>query len=394
MEKHLLFYVHNYPGFGGIEKVTTILANYFACSKNWKISIISFAQNNVDKLLEDLDNRVNFLEMPNSLEFNANENRSYLLRFLTENEIFAIIFQDSYADIHNLLIEINKSFNIPIITVEHNDPFNQLKTLIDFQNRRLYFRSARETIVKLLFPYIKYKAFIRESSRRRFLYNNSKYYILLSDKYFSEFIEVSKIKKTNKLVAINNPITITAKPADVDTKKKQLLFVGRMALVKNVRLLIKIWQNLYKDFPEWEFVLVGNGEERSFLESYVKDNNIPRVCIVDFTNNVVPYYKEASIFCMASLHEGFPLTLVEAMSMGVIPVAFNTFSSITDIIKDGENGFLINPWDTDKYIECLRNLMNNDVYRKKIAVKAQGNADKFALSTIAQKWFDLIERIN
>ncbi len=268
--------------------------------------------------------------------------------------------------------------------------------LINLKNRQktlLYFRSPKETIHKLLYPYYKWKTFKNDFSRRRYKYNKSKYYILLSDLFFSEFRDITKITKTDKLLAINNPITITNDSIDFRRKKKQLLFIGRMDPTKNVKLLIQIWQNLYNDFPDWEFVIVGDGEEKESLHDYVESNNIQRVSFEGFKTNVVPYYKDASIFCMASIFEGQPLTLTESMLMGVVPVAFDTFASITDIIKNGVNGFLIKPWNIDEYTDCLKMLMNNEKQINIISRQAQLSSDRFALSNIGKQWVRIVNNI-
>ena len=68
--------------------------------------------------------------------------------------------------------------------------------------------------------------------------------------------------------------------------------------------------------------MLAMAKKEESLHDYVESNNIQRVSFEGFKTNVVPYYKDASIFCMASIIEGQPLTLTESMLMGVVPVAF------------------------------------------------------------------------
>ena len=153
--------------------------------KNGKLQLF-LSQKYTDELINELDSRVIFLKMPNSTDLDSEENRNFLFKFLQTNTIDVIIFQDSYANIHKILFEVNKSFNTPIITVEHSSPFNVLMNLKNRQKTLSYFRSPKETIHKLLYPYYKWKTFKNDFSRRRYKYNKSKYYILLSDLFFSE----------------------------------------------------------------------------------------------------------------------------------------------------------------------------------------------------------------
>ncbi len=77
MNKHVLYYIHHYPGYGGIEKVTTILANHFVENEEWEVTIISFSQKYTDELINELDSRVIFLKMPNSTDLDSEEKRNF-----------------------------------------------------------------------------------------------------------------------------------------------------------------------------------------------------------------------------------------------------------------------------------------------------------------------------
>ena len=79
-------------------------------------------------------------------------------------------------------------------------------------------------------------------------------------------------------------------------------------------------------------------------------------------------FKLATILCMTSASESFGLVLVEAMSYGVIPFAFNSFPAVTDIIQNGINGFLVEPFDIEQYAERLLTFcLVSDKEKSKIA---------------------------
>lgn len=70
------------------------------------------------------------------------------------------------------------------------------------------------------------------------------------------------------------------------------------------------------------------------------------------------FYKKSLVSCMTSNFEGFGMVLVEAMQYGCVPFAFDTFTALHDIIDDGVNGFIIPPFDEDKYAETVERFVH------------------------------------
>lgn len=92
---------------------------------------------------------------------------------------------------------------------------------------------------------------------------------------------------------------------------------------------------------------------------------------------------------MTSLSEGWGLTLTEAQQMGCVPIAFNTYASLTDIITDGYNGFIIEDNDLDSYVTQMKQLMLDARLRKKMAANASESSRRFEKHSIGKQWNDL-----
>ena len=144
--------------------------------------------------------------------------------------------------------------------------------------------------------------------------------------------------------------------------------------------MVEIWSRICKRLPDWRFLIVGDGPERQTLEDAIRQRGIERMEMVGFSNYVVSYYQKASIVCLTSQYEGWPLCLAEGQAYGVVPVAFNCSAGIRDIIdKPGKNGLLISPYDCNKYAkELLR-----------IALDTQQLALMSAMSLIKAKDYDM-----
>ena len=145
------------------------------------------------------------------------------------------------------------------------------------------------------------------------------------------------------MIAIPNPNTYPAQENTDFLKKKQILYVGRIEWrQKRVGRLIDIWKRIYKKFPDWELVIVGDGPIRQDIGTESLKDGSGLFSPVGKT--LRPFYRDASILCLTSDFEGWGMVLTEAMTFGAVPVAFNSYAAITDIIDDGKNGLLVPPF--------------------------------------------------
>ena len=125
------------------------------------------------------------------------------------------------------------------------------------------------------------------------------------------------------------------KPLDVSYvyKTKEIIYVGRLDFVqKRVYRVIDTWNYLEEKFPDWRLTIVGDGGDRDNLEGHVKALGLKHVSFEGF-QSPIDYYKRASLLMLTSDFEGFPLVLAECMSFGVVPVVYNSYAAVGDIIS-------------------------------------------------------------
>jgi glycosyltransferase involved in cell wall biosynthesis len=96
---------------------------------------------------------------------------------------------------------------------------------------------------------------------------------------------------------------------------------------------------------------------------------------------------------MTSAYEGFPMALLESQQQGVVPVAFDTFASLHDIVEDGVNGLVIPPGDLGAYARCLMGLMADRNRREDMAMNGVQSCRKYSEDAIAKQWVDLFEAV-
>src|SRR5690606_26708162 len=129
-----------------------------------------------------------------------------------------------------------------------------------------------------------------------------------------------------KVVCIPN--SIPEVQDSLPEKSKTILHVGRLNIhQKRSDLLLDVWARVHAALPDWQFIIVGDGEYKETIDRQILSRALPRVQTVGY-QNPTNFYRQSSLFVMTSAFEGFPNVIIEAQSFGVIPFAFNSFSSL------------------------------------------------------------------
>lgn len=158
-----------------------------------------------------------------------------------------------------------------------------------------------------------------------------------------------------------------------DKEEKILLFVGRLAKQKNIPFLLKCFQKIIKDFSNTRLVIIGEGREEIQLKELAKELRIENK--IDWIKGVpyfkIPqYFKAADIFVLPSLYEGFARVLMEAAMAGK-PIVSTNVGGTEDIIKNGENGFVISQGNERDFIEKILFLLQNPTIAQEMGKKGQ-----------------------
>ena len=144
----------------------------------------------------------------------------------------------------------------------------------------------------------------------------------------------------------------------------QILTVGRLLIIepgKGVDTVIRALPTVLQAAPHAFFVVVGDGDQRPFLEGLADDLGVRhKVLFVGHVGEreLKDYYKKATVVVMPSRQEGFGLVFLEAMAFGK-PVIGGDVGGTPDVIVDGETGFLVKYGDVDTLAERLIRLLND-----------------------------------
>jgi len=394
---NILFYQHQYPAFGGIETVTTLLANAFAADGH-RVVIVSFIHKDGTDLLDRLHPGVTWRELPHP-DLDSPENEEVLGDLLDAFMPDRIVFQDSYANIQGLLFRAVSAWrrrhpgtagtnSDPVCSyaAEHSAPrFSLARRTNPLTGVELF----KRIVLFFLRPFLVASRFRYESRRRKAIFDCVDAYVVLSKNYRKRIEELVGRDRMRKLRVIPNPLVPLEAPVALDEKKKQVLFVGSLITTKGVDRLIAIWERLASLYADWEFVVVGDGVERPRLEATVAKRRIRGVRFEGFKRDVASYYREASILVMASDFEGWPMVLGEAMQAGCVPVVYDSFAAAADIVDDKVNGRVVHHFSESAYVSALGELMENEALRLAMARAAQTKAARYSIDNVKKEWYNL-----
>lgn len=380
---NILFYLHQFPAFGGIETVTATWSNYLT-SCGHRVWIVSHRESPQSCTALTLDPHVRVLHMPGR-KWTCRANREMLEQVAAREKIDVIVFQDSYARIeHNLDGLWNK---LPVIVYEHNAPLCARPP----RPVRLSPRALLLWIYRLWF-----KPFF-EAKRKCYLYSHCNSYVLLSSRFYGEFRAITKLVDWRKLRALPNPVSpVFLKDScggkDLFLKKEKIVLCSAtLTYLKGQDILLHVWEKIASRCPDWRLVFAGDGPDHAKLEAVVRERRMPRVEFLGYVGDMKPLYTRASILAAPSRREGWLLVLHEAMSQGCVPVVFNSYSAVYDVVDDGGNALVIPSFDEKAFGRGLSILMSDSDRLRTLGKAAIEKAQSFDVSHLAEKWISLLK---
>lgn len=325
-----------------------------------------------------------------------NKNIQVLRNILVTNRIDCIIVQGAFIHVPRFKAAL-EDLSCKLIIAHHFEPrwelvFGRFGNIIKYRPKSLV-DFARWTKSILMYPLTAMRKEKQLSSVYRAAYECADHVVLLCRSFIKPYGEFAGIQDTTKYVVIPNALSFDVSLTfDKFAKQKLMLIVARMdEPSKRLSLALRIWALVKQDpvAKDWVLRIVGDGNDRGLYERIIRDEHIPHVSL-EGRRDPIPYYKEASIFMMTSRSESWGLTLTEAQQTGVVPIAFDTYASLREIITDGEDGAIIMEGDVDSYVCRMKELMCDSDLRQKMAKQAMVSSQRFSPDRIAELWWELL----
>ena len=208
-----------------------------------------------------------------------------------------------------------------------------------------------------------------------------------------EYVDVVKnMAPGANVFCIPNPVPQFSNTAN--RYEKTIIHVGRVVRGKRQHLIVKAFSLLKEAFPDWKVELWGefdiDAKYTEEIRDIIRENGIgDRVALCGITDNIPEKLSQASIFAFPSDNEGFPLALTEAMAMGLPVIGCKEAFSVSRLIRNGENGFLVDSSPED-LADALSKLMASEELRIRLGDSAMEDMKEYAPEKIWDQWEDLL----
>lgn len=357
---------------GGIEKTMATKANYFANLAHVEVFIVTTEQRGMPPCYE-LDARIHLID----LDINYDRNKSY---FSKENLIKVI----QHLRRQNSLFRTLK----PDVVISPN--FN-------YDHYWLPFLLAKTKVIKERHGSRFFENNIRKKSsfinRLKFAFNDwldAQYdHIIVLNRDEKEYI------KSGNAVVIPNSVPIPDYKAELT--QKAVIAAGRISPVKAFDQLIEAWKIVNRRFPDWELHIFGEDylDSKNKLTKLINSLGLQNVVIFKHSvDDLQGTMKNYSIYAMSSLTECFPMVLLEALSVGVPIISYDSPNGPKNIITDQVDGLLAKYRDPQDLAKKLIVLMDDEIKRREMGTFAKKNVERFSNEKVMQLWCNLLNLQN
>lgn len=199
--------------------------------------------------------------------------------------------------------------------------------------------------------------------------------------------------KKLRVEQIYNPVEIIETKEEYDLNSKTIVSVGRLAKQKGFDYLLQVAEIVFKKHLDWEWIILGEGDEREALEETIEEKNLHQVKLIGRVNNVDEYLRKSSMFVMTSRYEGFPLVMIEAKANKLPVVSFKCKTGPAELVQDGVNGYLVDCFNTNAIAEKVCNLIEDTEKRNEFSKNALLDTEKLNYQEIMKQWENLLNEL-
>lgn len=349
---------------GGIERVVALLANSFS-RNGYNVEIVSvFKSNDMESYATDEKVSIRYLTVKKYNCFNG------VKKFIVFYHLIYNLIKYCLSDSFNKTIFISTLTNVSTVMCIAKIVNPKLK-LIAAEHSQYY---AHNKIIRII---------------RRLLFNKSNKVVVLTEhdkKIFENFL------KPNKVCVIRNPVSFNINKAS-GLSFKRLISIGRLEDVKGYKNLIVDLSDFFKTNKEWTLDIYGDGSLKREINELIEKLGLTKnIYLRGFTRNIDKEICNSSFYLCSSLTEAFPMSFLEAFSVGLPVVSENCPIGPSEIISQHVNGVLLS--EGGSFTIVLEQLIADEVLYKNMVNGCLSSVEAYKIDKITDEWIKVFSEIN
>lgn len=364
---------------GGLERVLTLKANYFAGHYGYDITII-LTEGKGKPLFYPLSPKVNVINL--DIDFEDLWTSSFVKKvfvYLRKQRLFK-------KKLTAELMRIRPDITISLLRREVNfltkikDGSKKVGELHVNRSNYRNFEEVDSNVLKRLFAKFWMQRLIKHLRRLDS-------FVVLTEE------DKRQWKELDDVVVIPDPLSFEVDRVS-SLNSKRLIAVGRYVYQKGFDLLLKSWSMIENQCLGWELVIYGQGDREPYerlIDELKIDRN--RCHLYGPSKDIKQEYLKSSLFIFSSRFEGFGMVLVEAMACGIPVVSFDCPCGPKDIVTEGKDGFLVPNGDTSKLASTIKLLVTHPDKIQEMSLNAISKSQNYSMEKVSLRWKQLFDSL-
>ena len=391
MKKKILFVIWSFTAGGGAEKILANICNNMDESK-YEISILEmenfdvrkeFVKDNIKVLkpISRINNKAYFSKKSKFMQI-VSRIRIKILKLMLYNTpkiLRKIILKEKYD------IEIAFNYYMPSIFVAASSDKIKKVTWVHSSIEDLNYIENEDKSIK------------RKYLRQKEAFKNMNKIVAISNRTRKSILDIYP-EYENKIISINNGFDfnlirkLSLEEVKYKKSKSLIVAVGRLVEQKNFNLLIDVAKILNERMVECEILILGDGEQREMLDKKIKELNLKKmVKLMGYIKNPYPYMREADVFCLTSLAEGFPTVIAESLALDC-PFVSTRVAGVDELSGYGKCGIVVEN-KKESIANALINIIENEELKKSMAKNCKNIINQYTIKNQIENIEKMIQEL-
>lgn len=205
----------------------------------------------------------------------------------------------------------------------------------------------------------------------------------------------SSIFKDKDLEIKEVPNATTKTELRSSCEKKIIITAGRFVYEKGYERLIEAYVPIAEKYPDWQLRIFGSGYDYDLMRETINKHKLyNNVFLFPSSKKILEEFQKASFFVLPSRYESFGMVVIEAMSVGLPVISYNSYGP-EKLIENDKDGFIVEMDCKEKFTGRMIELIEDEEKRKEMGVYALEKAEVYSETRICKMWIDIIkEKIN